>query len=92
MPAVRSHKISLCSVVTRSKWTTNRWTTNEPEDVVHHAYELHIRALKPQARPYKVPDSDGLFLLVQPTGAPLWRFRFKVFGTERKLSLAPFLP
>jgi len=51
---------------------------------------VQIRALKPQARPYKVPDTDGLFLLVQPTGALLWRFRFKVFGTERKLSLGTF--
>jgi hypothetical protein len=51
---------------------------------------VQIRALKPQARPYKVPDTDGLFLLVQPTGALLWRFRFKVFCTERKLSLGTF--
>lgn len=51
---------------------------------------VQIRALKPQARPYKVPDSGGLFLLVQPTGALLWRFRYKVFGVERKLSLGTF--
>ena len=51
---------------------------------------VQIRALKPEARPYKVPDSDGLFLLVQPTGALLWRFRYKVFGIERKLSLGTF--
>lgn len=51
---------------------------------------VQIRALKPQARPYKVPDSRGLFLLVQPTGALLWRFRYKVFGVERKLSLGTF--
>lgn len=51
---------------------------------------VQIRALKPQARPYKVPDSEGLFLLVQPTGALLWRFRYKVFGVERKLSLGTF--
>lgn len=51
---------------------------------------VQIRALKPQARPYKVPDSGGLFLLVQPTGALLWRVRYKVFGVERKLSLGTF--
>lgn len=27
-----------------------------------------IQALKPAAKPYKVPDADGLFLLVQPSG------------------------
>ncbi|MBY8829874.1 Arm DNA-binding domain-containing protein [Hephaestia mangrovi] len=49
-----------------------------------------IRALKPAAQPYKVPDRDGLFLLVQPTGALLWRFRFKILGVERKLSLGSY--
>ncbi|HSX54062.1 MAG TPA: integrase arm-type DNA-binding domain-containing protein [Sphingomonas sp.] len=51
---------------------------------------VQIRSLKPEQRPYKVADSDGLFLLVQPTGALLWRFRYKVFGQERKLSLGTF--
>lgn len=51
---------------------------------------VQIRALKPAVRPFKVPDSDGLFLLVQPTGALLWRFRYKVFGVERKMSLGTF--
>lgn len=49
-----------------------------------------IRALKPAARPFKVSDRDGLFLLVQPSGAMLWRFRYKAFGVERKLSLGSF--
>lgn len=51
---------------------------------------VQIHALKPAARPFKVPDSDGLFLLVQPSGALLWRFRYKAFGVERKLSLGAF--
>lgn len=49
-----------------------------------------IRAFKPAARPFKVPDRNGLFLLVQPSGAMLWRFRYKAFGIERKLSLGSF--
>jgi hypothetical protein len=51
---------------------------------------VEIRALKPAARPFKVADGDGLYLLVQPSGALLWRFRYKVFGVERKLSLGSF--
>lgn len=49
-----------------------------------------IRALKPERRPYKVADGDGLYLLVQPSGALLWRFRYKVLGSDRKLSLGSF--
>lgn len=51
---------------------------------------VQSRSLKPAARPFKVPDADGLFLIVQPSGALLWRFRYKVLGHERKLSLGSF--
>lgn len=51
---------------------------------------VQIRALKPRERPFKGADGDGLYLLVQPSGALLWRFRYKVFGVERKLSLGRF--
>ncbi len=51
---------------------------------------VQIRALKPAERPFKVSDSDGLYLLVQPSGALLWRFRYRKFGIERKLSLGSF--
>jgi integrase len=51
---------------------------------------VQIRALKPAERPYKVADVDGLYLLVQPSGALLWRFRYRCCGIERKLSLGSF--
>ncbi|WP_420139904.1 Arm DNA-binding domain-containing protein [Sphingomonas sp.] len=51
---------------------------------------IKIQGLKPAAKPYKVPDADGLFLPVQPSGALLWRYRYKAHGTERKLSLGSF--
>jgi integrase len=51
---------------------------------------VQIQALKPAARPFKVFDSDGLYLLVQPSGALLWRFRYRCCGIERKLSLGKF--
>lgn len=51
---------------------------------------VQIRALKSAERPYKVADADGLYLLVQPSGALLWRFRYRCCGIERKLSLGSF--
>lgn len=51
---------------------------------------VQIRALKSAERPYKVADVDGLYLLVQPSGALLWRFRYRCCGIERKLSLGSF--
>lgn len=51
---------------------------------------VQLRALKPAERRYKVADVDGLYLLVQPSGALLWRFRYRCCGIERKLSLGSF--
>lgn len=48
---------------------------------------VQIRAFKPRATPYKVPDVDGLFLLIQPSGGLYRRFRFRAHGIEEKLSL-----
>ncbi|OYU34535.1 MAG: hypothetical protein CFE35_14185 [Novosphingobium sp. PASSN1] len=41
-----------------------------------------IRNAKPQAKPYKLADEKGLFLLVQPSGGKLWRFKFRVDGRD----------
>ncbi|MPT23022.1 MAG: DUF4102 domain-containing protein [Starkeya sp.] len=43
-----------------------------------------IRNAKPQAKPYKLTDEKGLFLLVQPSGGKLWRFKFRVDGRDEK--------
>ena len=37
-----------------------------------------IRNAKPTTKPYKLADEKGLFLLVQPSGGMLWRFKFRV--------------
>lgn len=41
-----------------------------------------IRNAKPKAKPYKLADEKGLFLLVQPSGGKLWRFKFRVDGRD----------
>lgn len=49
-----------------------------------------IRNAKPQAKPLKLPDAGGLFLLVQPTGAKLWRYRFWLHDKEGLLALGRY--
>ena len=49
-----------------------------------------IRNAKPRAKPYKLGDSGGLFLLVQPSGGKLWRVKFRVAGREKKLAIGPY--
>lgn len=46
-----------------------------------------IRKAKPSDKPYKVADSLGLYLLINPRGSKLWRVKYRMNGVERKLAL-----
>ena len=49
-----------------------------------------IAALKPKAKPYEVPDGDGLFLTVRPTGSMAYNLRYRTTeGRPRNLTLGP---
>jgi hypothetical protein len=45
--------------------------------------DILIKGLEPRAKPYKVADEKGLFLLVKPNGSKLWRFKYYLSGIER---------
>ncbi len=49
-----------------------------------------IRAAKPTAKPYKLADGRGLYLLVNPTGGKWWRFKYRLAGKEKLLSLGVY--
>lgn len=49
-----------------------------------------IRAVKPQERPKKYFDGDGLFLLAAPTGGKWWRFKYYFDGREKSISLGTY--
>ena len=49
-----------------------------------------VRNAKPKAKPYKLSDSGGLFLLVRPNGARWWRYKYRVAGVEKLLSLGTY--
>lgn len=36
-----------------------------------------IRSIKPESRPYKRADAGRPYLEVRPTGAKLWRFKYR---------------
>jgi len=52
--------------------------------------ESRIRAAKSAAKPYKLFDERGLFLLVTPAGGRLWRFRYRHGGVEKLLALGAY--
>lgn len=49
-----------------------------------------IRNAKPKDKPYKISDSQGLYLLVNPRGSKLWRLKYRIDGVERKLAIGPY--
>ena len=51
---------------------------------------LQIKSAKPTARAFKLADTGGLFLLVQPNGSKLWRYKFRLNGVEALQALGAF--
>lgn len=52
--------------------------------------EATVRNSKPQSRPYKLSDGEGLFLLVLPSGGKYWRMRYKFAGKEKLLAFGVY--
>jgi hypothetical protein len=51
---------------------------------------LQIKSAKPAERAYKLADTGGLFVLVQPNGSKLWRYKFRLDGVEGLQALRAF--
>ncbi len=49
-----------------------------------------IKAAKPQAAPYRLPDGSGLYLLVRPDGKKWWRLDYTHEGKRKTLSLGTY--
>lgn len=48
-----------------------------------------IKNAKPQSKPYKIFDGEGLYLLIEPTGSKLWRLKYH-FGKEKLLAIGSY--
>ena len=49
-----------------------------------------VRNAKARAEPYKLFDERGLFLFVKPGGFRYWRFKYRIAGREKLLSLGVY--
>ncbi|MCQ4234238.1 Arm DNA-binding domain-containing protein, partial [Pseudomonas stutzeri] len=52
--------------------------------------DIQIRQAKPGERPRKLSDERGLFIEIRPTGAKLWRYRYKIEGKENVFALGEY--
>ena len=51
---------------------------------------VEIKSAKLKEKPYKMADEKGLYLLVNPNGSKLWKFKYRFSGVEKKLSFGAF--
>ncbi|AEW02353.1 integrase [Niastella koreensis] len=49
--------------------------------------DMQCRAAKPQTKPYKLFDSDGLYLEVLPSGVKSWRLKYSIHEKEKRMAL-----
>ena len=52
--------------------------------------DAKVRNAKPKAKPYKIADGEGLFLLVTPSGSKYWRLKYHFAGREKLLALGVY--
>lgn len=52
--------------------------------------DTSIRKCKPQERPFKLSDGEGLYLLVTPAGGRLWRMQYRFGGKQRLVAFGAY--
>ncbi|SEI92926.1 tyrosine-type recombinase/integrase [Frateuria terrea] len=52
--------------------------------------DVAIRKAKPDAKPVKLADGAGVYLLLNPTGSKLWRWKYRIAGKEKLLALGAY--
>lgn len=52
--------------------------------------DLDIRALKPTDRIYKQTDERGLYIEVRPSGAKLWRLKYRYAGKDKRIAFGAY--
>jgi hypothetical protein len=52
--------------------------------------DAKVRSLKTRKAQYKVSDSEGMYLLVSPSGGKLWRLAYRFHGKQKSLALGKY--
>jgi integrase len=51
---------------------------------------MQCRTAKPKEKPYKLSDSEGLYLEVMPSGSKSWRLKYRSGGKEKRIALGMY--
>jgi integrase len=58
--------------------------------IKYNLTDAKARKAKPEPKAYKLSDGGGLFLLVNPNGSKLWRYKFRLDGKEGLYSIGVY--
>ena len=53
--------------------------------------DSQIRNAKPDEKPIKLTDGGGLYMEVRPTGAKLWRYRYRIASKENVFAVGEYV-
>ena len=54
--------------------------------------DASLKALKPQQKLYKVSDRDGMYIVIQPSGAIVFRYDYRLNGRRETLTIGRYGP
>lgn len=52
--------------------------------------DTSVRNAKPRDKAFKLYDEDGLFIIISPKGGKWWRFKYRLGGKEKLLSIGTY--
>ena len=52
--------------------------------------DVKVRNAKPQPKPFKIADGDGLFVVIMPNGSKYWRLKYFFAGKEKLLAVGVY--
>ncbi|MFN4987944.1 MAG: Arm DNA-binding domain-containing protein, partial [Burkholderiales bacterium] len=52
--------------------------------------DIQVRSAKPATRQYKLPDGQGLHVLIHPNGGKYWQVRYRFLGRQKTASLGTY--
>ena len=52
--------------------------------------DTQIKNAKPKEKPFKLSDSNGLYLEVRPNGSKFWRYRYRIGAKENLFAVGDY--
>ena len=52
--------------------------------------DIKVRTVKPDDKPFKLTDGEGMHLLVNPNGSKYWRLQYRFSGKQKMLALGVY--